>query len=257
MLSPAAAFAQGTLDDVRREVYGQSENDRDERASALDQEDDHRDVYDDHYDLDDPSVVDALLWLLFSPSDGRADTRVHFYESEEARLQSQSRPALDPFRVQLSVTTAYLEPNLVQTQFSGALQLLSTLEVSGGYELFSERLEERTDRLGIGRLGIGLELGSPERGVRLVPAVHYLRFNDRSNVEGGAEVSARLEAFPGPVVLRLDGRTGVIGDATTRAVGVDVGWRFANVVELHVGWGGRVIGDVELLGPRGGLRLWL
>ena len=158
---------------------------------------------------------------------------------------------------QLSLRGTYLDPGFVQTKVSGELQLLSVLELSAGYELFTEREGGATDSVGIGQLGIGLQLGSEALGVRLTPGVHYLRFDDTPNGESGGELSARLEAFPGPVVIRFEGRTGVIGETTTRVAAFELGWRFRRAVEVHAGWGGRVLGDVQLLGPRAGLKFWL
>lgn len=245
---PAAAIPpeRGALDDVRRDVHrgATSETRRSEER-------DHRELYED----DEVNLVGGLLSALFGAADHSERSQRAFYVSEGEPV-ARAEPVATTG--QLAFTGSYLEAGLTNWSARLDVQVASALALIGSYDVFAELLPDDTiDSLGLMTLGVGLDLGSAARGLRFVPFIGYLRLHDASSPDrSGVEAGARMEVFPGPVVLRVDALFGVLGDAETRGVNLELGLRATRSLELYGGWGGRDIGDTSLFGPRVGLRWW-
>ncbi|MEM6531626.1 MAG: hypothetical protein AAF654_03335 [Myxococcota bacterium] len=253
-LCPAIASAGGTLDSVRDEVYAPDRTERTTGSEAASR-------YDfDEYGRPRPNVWGALLSVLFSSSEPPTTPEtVRFYRSsEEASAAAQTETELMDIAVQLAASGTAVDADLAQFSFSADLQILSVFELSLEHDVYTERLAGgQRDSLGFTSVGMGLQIGSPGRRIRLVPGLAMLRFADTPDSEIGAAATARLEVLPGPVVLSAEGEVGVVGQSAVRGVSFRVGMRLVDKVELFAGWGGRAFGSVALFGPRGGVRFWL
>ena len=237
---------RGALDTVRRDVHRGPRGD-----TPRSEERDDRESYEDH----EVNLVGGLLSALFGAVDPSERSQYAFYVSEaEPAARAESVVTTG----QLAFTGSYLEAGLTHWSARLDVQVSSALALIGSYEVFAELLPDDTlDTLGLMTLGVGLDLGSAARGLRFVPFIGYLRLHDASSPDrSGVEAGARMEVFPGPVLLRVDALFGVLGDAETRGVNLELGFRATQSAELYGGWGGREIGGTLLFGPRAGLRWW-
>ncbi|MEO1170921.1 MAG: hypothetical protein AAFX94_02565, partial [Myxococcota bacterium] len=153
------------------------------------------------------------------------------------------------FSVQLSAAVTDIDAGTRQAAVDAEVQILSRVEINVGYAVYSES----PDSSHFLAAGIGLPFGSITERVRLVPGVSAVRFDGQS----GAAATGRLEVLPGPFVLRAEGELGRVGERGLRGASFQVGFRPLASLEAFVAWGGRSIGEIDLFGPRAGLRVWI